>query len=45
MVGLMMPLCKGRGSSTNAFSSNLNAINAKVFLEHGGIGFILEVNS
>ena len=41
----MITLCKGRGSFTNTFSSNLNTINRKVFPKHGGIGFILEVNS
>ena len=44
MAGLMIALCKGRGSFTNVFSSNVNTINPKVFPKHGGIGFILEVN-
>ena len=43
--GLMVALCKGRENITNAFSSNLKTINPKVFPKHGGIGFILEVNS
>ena len=43
--GLMIALFKGKGSFKNAFFSNLNTINLKVFLKHSGIGFILEVNS
>ena len=42
--GLMITLCKGWGSFTNAFSSNLKTINPKVLPKHGEIGFILEVN-
>ena len=45
MGELMIPWCKERGSFTNAFSSNLNTVNLKVFPKHGQIGFILEVNS
>ena len=45
MGGLTIALCEERGSFTSAFSSNLNTINPKVFPKHGGIGFILEVNS
>ena len=45
MGGLMIALCKGRGSFTNGFSSNVNTINPKVFPKHGGKRFILEVNS
>ena len=45
MRGLMIALCKGKGSFTNAFSSNLNTRNLKVFPKYGGKGFILEVNS
>ena len=45
MGGLMIALCEGRGSFTDAFSSNLNTTNPKVFLKHGGTGFIFEVNS
>ena len=41
----MIALWKGRGSLTNAFCSNLSTINPKVFPKHGGIGFMLEVNS
>ena len=41
----MIALCKGRGSFTNVFSSNLKTINAKVFLKNDGIGFIFDVNS
>ena len=41
----MIALRKGRGSFTNAFFSNLNTINQKIFPKHGGIGFIHEVNS
>ena len=43
--GLMIASCKGSWSFTNAFSSNLSPVNPKVFPKHGGIGFILEVNS
>ena len=43
--GLMIASCKGSWSFTNAFSSNLNTVNPKVFPKHDGIGFILEVNS
>ena len=45
MGGLMIALRKGRGSFTNAISSNPNTINSKVFPKHGGIGFIVEVIS
>ena len=45
MRGLLITLCKGRGSFTNTFSSNLNTRNPNVFLKHGRIGFILEINS
>ena len=41
----MIALRKGRGSFTNAISSNPNTINSKVFPKHGGIGFIVEVIS
>ena len=41
MGRLMIALWKKRGSFTNAFSSN--TVNPKVFLKHGGIGFILQV--
>ena len=43
--GLMIALCKGKMRFTNAFSSNLNTINPKGFPKHGGIGFVLEVDS
>ena len=45
MGELIVALCKGRGSFTYAFSSNLNTKGLRVFSKHGGIGFILEVNS
>ena len=45
MGGLMIALRKGRGSFTNAISSNPNTISSKVFPKHGGIGFIVEVIS
>ena len=32
----MIASCKKRGSFTNAFSSNLNTNNLKVFPNHGG---------
>ena len=45
MGGLIITLCKERGSFTNAFSSNLKTIHLKVFPKQGGIEFILKVNS
>ena len=45
MGELRVALCKGRGSFTYVFSSNLNTKSLKVFPKHGGIGFILEINS
>ena len=45
MGRLMIALYKGRETFTKVFSSNRNTINPKVFPKHGGIGFILEVNS
>ena len=44
-VKLMVALCKGKVSFTNAFSSNLNTINPKGFPKHDGIGFTYKVNS
>ena len=43
MGELKIVLCKVIGSFTNAFSSNLNTINPKVFPKHGGIRFIFEI--
>ena len=38
-------LMQRKGEFHNAFSNNLNTISPKVFPKHGGIEFILEVNS